>query len=132
MNRTCSPGEYEIFVSVGLMDGTPVFELPYNDSDSHKRYKLGKVIIIKNDIMKNYLFLLLFLFCINAYSQKNSGIFYSTLFTKEGVYLRNDDFGNNADYVFFCDVNGDALDDGVAYYPSQKSGNLSVALSDGV
>ena len=54
--------------------------------------------------MKNYLFLLLFLFCINAYSQKNSGIFYSTLFTKEGVYLRNDDFGNNADYVFFCDV----------------------------
>ena len=33
---------------------------------------------------------------------------------------------------FFCDVNGDALDDGVAYYPSQKSGNLSVALSDGV
>ena len=33
MNRTCSPGEYEIFVSVGLMDGTPVFELPYNDSD---------------------------------------------------------------------------------------------------
>lgn len=28
MNRTCSPGEYEIFVSVGLMDGTPVFELP--------------------------------------------------------------------------------------------------------
>lgn len=82
--------------------------------------------------MKNYLFLLLSLFCINAYSQKNSGIFYSTLFTKEGVYLRNDDFGNNADYVFFCDVNGDALDDGVAYYPSQKSGNLSVALSDGV
>lgn len=82
--------------------------------------------------MKNYLFLLLFLFCINAYSQKNSGIFYSTLFTKEGVYLRNDDFGNNADYVFFCDVNRDALDDGVAYYPSQKSGNLSVALSDGV
>ena len=49
--------------------------------------------------MKNYLFLLLFLFCINAYSQKNSGIFYSTLFTKEGVYLRNDDFGNNADYT---------------------------------
>ena len=45
MNRTCSPGEYEIFVSVGLMDGTPVFELPYNDSDSHKTYKLGKVII---------------------------------------------------------------------------------------
>lgn len=45
MNRTCSPGEYDIFVSVGLMDGTPVFELPYNDSDSHKRYKLGKIII---------------------------------------------------------------------------------------
>lgn len=44
-SRTCSPGEYEIFVSVGLMDGTPVFELPYNDSDSHKRYKLGKIII---------------------------------------------------------------------------------------
>ena len=45
MNRTCSPGEYEIFVSVGLMDGTPVFELPYNDSDSLISYKLGKVII---------------------------------------------------------------------------------------
>ena len=82
--------------------------------------------------MKNYLFLLLFLFCINAYSQKNSGIFYSTLFTKEGVYLRNDDFGNNADYVFFCDVNGDALDDGVAYYPNEMGRFKSVRFLENV
>ena len=43
--RTCKPGTYTIYVSVGLMDGTPVFELPYPNSDSHKRYKIGTITI---------------------------------------------------------------------------------------
>ena len=38
-------GTYELYISVGTLDGTPVLELPYEGSDSHKRYKLGKIII---------------------------------------------------------------------------------------
>lgn len=44
-SRTCLPGTYELYISVGTLDGTPVLELPYEGSDSHKRYKLGKIII---------------------------------------------------------------------------------------
>ena len=44
--RTCKPGEYDLYFSIGQLDGTPVFELPYNDSDSHKRYKIGKIRIV--------------------------------------------------------------------------------------
>ena len=43
--RTCKPGKYELYISVGQADGTPVFELPYDDNDGHKRYKLGTIII---------------------------------------------------------------------------------------
>ncbi len=41
--RGVKPGKYDLFVSVGKKDGTPVFELPYNDVDGHKRYKMGQI-----------------------------------------------------------------------------------------
>ena len=37
------PGNYDLFVSVGLRDGTPVFELPLPNSDGQRRYKLGRI-----------------------------------------------------------------------------------------
>ena len=40
-SRVCHPGEYDLYVSVGQKDGTPLYELPYNDSDGKKRYKMG-------------------------------------------------------------------------------------------
>lgn len=44
-SRACKPGTYELFVSVGSLDGTPIYELPYSDDDGHKRYKLGKIVL---------------------------------------------------------------------------------------
>ena len=43
--RACRPGVYDLFVSVGQKDGTPLYELPYNDSDGKKRYKMGQMVI---------------------------------------------------------------------------------------
>jgi hypothetical protein len=44
-SRTCKPGTYDLFVSVGKMDGTPLYELPYEGNDGHKRYRMGKITI---------------------------------------------------------------------------------------
>ena len=41
--RTCRPGTYDLYVSVGQKDGTPLYELPYGDSDRKKRYRTGKI-----------------------------------------------------------------------------------------
>lgn len=38
-----SPGECEVFVSVGRRDGTPVYALPMNGDDGFRRYKVGTV-----------------------------------------------------------------------------------------
>ena len=38
-------GEYDVFVSVGRRDGTPVIALPLADADGHRRYKLGKITV---------------------------------------------------------------------------------------
>ena len=40
---TFSYGEFDVFVSVGKVDGTPVYELPLPGCDGHRRYKLGKI-----------------------------------------------------------------------------------------
>lgn len=42
-SRTCETGTYYLYISVGKSDGTPVFELPYLDSDGHKRYRMGEI-----------------------------------------------------------------------------------------
>ncbi|MBQ7189469.1 MAG: DUF4832 domain-containing protein [Kiritimatiellae bacterium] len=38
-----SAGSFDVFVSVGTCDGTPVFELPLPGGDGHKRYKIGTI-----------------------------------------------------------------------------------------
>ena len=44
--RTCAPGTYDLFVSAGKQDGTPLYELPYSNHDGHKRYKIGKIVLL--------------------------------------------------------------------------------------
>jgi len=41
------PGTYDIFVSVGRRDGTPVIALPLADDDGQHRYKLGKMEVMQ-------------------------------------------------------------------------------------
>lgn len=40
---TFKSGTFDVFVSVGEADGTPVYELPLSDSDGRRRYRLGKL-----------------------------------------------------------------------------------------
>jgi len=43
--RACHPGTYDVYISVGKKDGTPLYELPYDDSDGKKRYKMGQIVV---------------------------------------------------------------------------------------
>ena len=36
-------GTFDVFLSVGKRDGTPVYELPLGGGDGHRRYKAGKI-----------------------------------------------------------------------------------------
>jgi hypothetical protein len=38
-----SQGAYDLFVSVGMRDGTPIIALPLKDSDGQRRYRIGKI-----------------------------------------------------------------------------------------
>ncbi len=40
---TCRPGDYDLYVSVGALDGTPVLALPYDHDDGHRRYRIGPI-----------------------------------------------------------------------------------------
>ena len=40
---TTRPGTYEVFVSVGQRDGTPILELPMEGDDGQHRYRIGKI-----------------------------------------------------------------------------------------
>jgi len=42
-SMTADAGEYEMYISIGKLDGTPVYQLPYNNEDGHRRYKVGKI-----------------------------------------------------------------------------------------
>lgn len=42
-----SPGEYGVYVSVGLRDGTPQIALPLAGDDGQHRYKLGRISLAK-------------------------------------------------------------------------------------
>ena len=37
------PGSYDLYISVGLRDGTPIIALPLNDQDGQRRYRIGKI-----------------------------------------------------------------------------------------
>ena len=41
------PGDYALYVSVGLRDGTPRLALPLAGDDGQHRYKLGQVVLRK-------------------------------------------------------------------------------------
>ena len=45
--RNALAGDYELYISVGKRDGTPVLELPYEGNDGHRRYKLGEIKIVE-------------------------------------------------------------------------------------
>lgn len=69
----------------------------------------------------------------DGYAQKNSGIFYSTLHSKEGIYKRAKDLGDRDDYLFLKDINGDGQDDAIVVVNSGPDhGDVWVSLSDGV
>jgi hypothetical protein len=37
------PDTYDLYISVGMRDGTPVIALPHENDDGHRRYKLGAI-----------------------------------------------------------------------------------------
>ena len=41
------PGEYDVFVSVGMLDGTPKIALPLPNDDGHRRYKIGTITVVQ-------------------------------------------------------------------------------------
>lgn len=43
------PGKFDIFLSVGKRDGTPVIALPLSGDDGHRRYKVGAVEVEKTE-----------------------------------------------------------------------------------
>lgn len=47
--RIVGPSRCDVYVSVGMQDGTPTLELPYDDGDGHKRYKVGSVTMMGRD-----------------------------------------------------------------------------------
>ena len=49
---TTRPGTYDIFVSVGRRDGTPVIALPLPDDDGQRRYWLGTITLAKRKVPK--------------------------------------------------------------------------------
>lgn len=42
-----NPGTYDVFVSIGRRDGTPVIALPLKDSDGKRRYRIGQITLVK-------------------------------------------------------------------------------------
>ena len=46
-SRAAQPGNYDLYVSVGLRDGTPKIALPHEGDDGQRRYKLGKIEVLE-------------------------------------------------------------------------------------
>ena len=51
-SRACKAGVYQLYVSIGKKDGTPLYELPYNGSDGKKRYHTGQIIVADRIVHK--------------------------------------------------------------------------------
>ncbi len=43
--RAASAGTYDVFVSVGRLDGTPEIALPLDHDDGQRRYRIGQIIV---------------------------------------------------------------------------------------
>jgi len=46
-SRAEQPGNHDLYVSVGLRDGTPKIALPHEEDDGQRRYKLGKIEVLE-------------------------------------------------------------------------------------
>jgi hypothetical protein len=46
-SRNIQTGTFQFFVSVGELDGTPIYELPYDKNDDNRRYKIGDIVLNK-------------------------------------------------------------------------------------
>lgn len=46
---TTKPGTYDLYVSVGKRDGTPVITMPLKDGDGQRRYKIGTIELKEED-----------------------------------------------------------------------------------
>ena len=44
---TTKPGVYDVYISVGTRDGTPVYALPLPNEDGQRRYKIGQIELTK-------------------------------------------------------------------------------------
>ena len=42
------PGQYDVYLSVGERDGTPVYALPIPGDDGQRRYKIGTISVVKD------------------------------------------------------------------------------------
>jgi hypothetical protein len=38
-------GAFDVFISVGMIDGTPKIALPLEGNDGHRRYKVGGITV---------------------------------------------------------------------------------------
>jgi hypothetical protein len=45
--RGVKPGKHDVFVSVGLLDGTPQIALPMDNDDNQRRYRLGEIELVE-------------------------------------------------------------------------------------
>ncbi len=43
--RPAAEGTYDVFVSVGALDGTPRMALPLDNDDGQRRYRLGQITV---------------------------------------------------------------------------------------
>ncbi len=50
---TTKPGTYDLYVSVGKLDGTPVIAMPLKGDDGQRRYKLGQITLEANRTTAN-------------------------------------------------------------------------------
>lgn len=48
-SRAANPGNYDLYISVGMRDGTPVIALPHEADDGQRRYKLGKINVLERE-----------------------------------------------------------------------------------
>lgn len=46
---TTRPGEYDVYVSVGQRDGSPIVAMPLRDGDGQRRYKLGRITLVAGE-----------------------------------------------------------------------------------
>jgi hypothetical protein len=44
-SRSAAAGTYDVFVSVGTIDGTPQIGLPLDGDDGQRRYRLGEILV---------------------------------------------------------------------------------------